>query len=122
MAFGMKEGVVVFEDLSTACAERQKAWGGASEIDMSFRGLELGGEVGELQNLLKKLIRLRSSITGTKETEQELLDAIRDELADVVICTQLVAGDLDIDIEKEVPKKFNKTSLKHGIPIMMKED
>ena len=108
-------------DLRASSEARQQHWGGADQIDISFRAIELGGEVGELLNLIKKLIRLRKSITGTKETEEDLLKAIAEELADVVISADLLAGDLGISLDTEVPKKFDKTSVKNNIPSYFRE-
>lgn len=101
--------------LRQANIKRQEEWPGSDQIDLSFRGLELAGETGELCNLLKKLVRLENDIIGTKETEQELIAAIEDEIADVIIVLDLLALYLDIDIAKATINKFNKTSEKQNL-------
>ena len=80
-------------------------------FSLSFRGLELGGETGELLNELKKLERIRLGLAGGKCD----LQAIEEELADVMICVDLIAMDLDIELGPAIQKKFNKTSEKFGL-------
>lgn len=110
-------------DLSYSNRERQKVWGGSEEIDLSFRGMEIGGEVGELQNKMKKLVRHRKSITGNTDDvkDDELLHAIGEELADVVICASLIANDLGLDLSSYVPFKFDQTSDKNNVPFHFTE-
>jgi len=107
-------------DLRDANIRRQSKWPGAGAVDLSFRGLELGGEVGEALNKLKKLIRVRRGIRGQHTEERHTQDAelrrtIALELADVVICADLVAMELDIDLDEAVPRKFDITSHKVGV-------
>ena len=132
-----------FNDLAQANRDRQAQWGGGSNIDLAFRGLELGGEAGEVlevveeianvtstaarsvmasgkaQNKLKKLVRILNGIQGTSEGKHELLQDLSDELADMVICASLLANDLDIDLGEAVANKFNKTSKKVGIKVYL---
>jgi len=75
------------------------------------RGNELAGEVGELCNELKKLLRWQK---GGKHPGDDYQQRIREELADVIICADLLAAQLEIDIEPAVRFKFNKTSDKIG--------
>ena len=98
--------------------DRQAAWPGAQTIDIAFRGLELAGETGELCNKLKKLTRIHQGIAGTNPSERAaLMQDIREELADVVICVDLIAMDLDINLADAVPEKFNATSDKVGLDV-----
>ena len=104
--------------------ERQEAWPGAEEVegDLAFRGLELAGETGELCNVLKKIERIRRGVAGTKPEELPgLLAHVKEELGDVVICVDLIAMELGISMEEAVPEKFNKTSVKYGIPVKFPE-
>ena len=98
------------EKLRKASQERQKEWGKGQEFSLSFRGVELGGEAGEVLNEIKKIERHRMGIAGGKET----LDDLKDEIGDVIICLDLIAGDLGIDLFECAKNKFNKTSEKHG--------
>ena len=101
-------------DLRTANAARQIEWCAGHETqkdDLSFRAMELGGEVGEALNVAKKLVRERNGWRGSRATVQDL----GDELADVIICTDLVALAEGIDLQAAVARKFNATSDKIGL-------
>jgi NTP pyrophosphatase (non-canonical NTP hydrolase) len=82
---------------------------------LSFRGVELAGEAGEACNLIKKLERERMGKVGTRATIEELAE----ELADVVICADLIAMDQGIDLEAAIREKFNKTSEKYNLKTKM---
>ncbi len=100
-----------FEELREANSRRHQEWAGSTPISLSFRGLELGGEAGEVLNEVKKLERGRMGIAGGKTD----LDGLKEELADVMICVDLIAMDLGIDLSEAVEKKFNRTSEKFGL-------
>lgn len=103
-----------FEQLRNANIARNAIWSPDGE-DLTYRGLELGGEVGEAQNVIKKLERERKGRRGSRATVQDLAD----ELADVIICADLVAMEKGIDLWAAVVVKFNATSAKNELPIMM---
>lgn len=109
--------VVVFEKLRNANAARQKEWDREGKITLEYRGNELAGEVGEACNVIKKLARERLGIRGSRATREQLAD----ELADVMICADLVALDQEIDLEAAVARKFNKTSEANGLSIRLSE-
>lgn len=98
-------------DLRDANQRRHVEWAHGGEVSLSFRGLELGGETGELLNELKKLERIRLGLAGGKSD----LKAIEEELADVIICVDLIAMDLGIELGPAIRAKFNKTSEKFGL-------
>lgn len=85
---------------------RHNEWPGSEKITPSFRGLELGGEAGEALNKVKKLERERLGIKGSRAS----LDELGEELADVIICADLIAMDYGIDLELAIARKFNQTS------------
>lgn len=95
-----------FETLSAANKERQAEWDSGNKTDLSYRGNELAGETGEACNVIKKLERERLGIRGSRATKEQLAE----ELADVVICTSLIANSTGIDLWEAVKAKFNKTS------------
>ena len=95
-----------FERLRAANAARQKEWDPDGVIDLAFRGLELVGEVGEACSKAKKIERERRGIRGSRATASELAE----ELADIVICVDLIAMEFDIDLERAIRAKFNATS------------
>ncbi|OLP56789.1 hypothetical protein BJF92_12005 [Rhizobium rhizosphaerae] len=78
---------------------------------MSFRAIELAGEAGEALNVVKKLERERQGWAGSRAT----LEQLAEELADVVICADLLALAAGIDLAVAVPRKFNATSEKVGL-------
>jgi NTP pyrophosphatase (non-canonical NTP hydrolase) len=101
--------------LRAANVARQKEWACGAEIPLSFRGVELAGEVGEACNIIKKIERERIGIRGSHGSVGDLAD----ELADVVICADLVALDCGIDLETAIRRKFNWTSEKVGLATRM---
>jgi len=104
--------IVTYRTLREANRERQKQWDTGNQIDLSYRGNELAGEVGEACNLIKKLERERLGIRGSRASVGELAK----ELADVVICVDLIAMMMGIDLDEAVMLKFNETSEKVELP------
>lgn len=100
-----------FQVLKDANLVRQKEWDKEGVISLSYRGNELAGEVGEACNIIKKLERESLGIRGTTATA---LDAAK-ELADIVICVDLIASALNIDLWEAIRSKFNETSEKYGL-------
>jgi NTP pyrophosphatase (non-canonical NTP hydrolase) len=100
-----------FTTLRGANAARNREWDVDGKITLAFRGNELAGEVGEACNIIKKLERERIGLVGTRATAQQLAY----ELADVVICADLIAMDAGIDLDAAVREKFNATSKKVGL-------
>lgn len=72
----------------------------------------VAGEVGELCNLTKKILR-------GDFTVEEYHDALADEMADILIYLDIVALQANINLSKAVIRKFNRVSDKQGIPIHM---
>lgn len=104
-------GDLSFRDLHDASRRRQKEWHGDHQPDLSFRAMELGGEVGEALNVCKKLVRKRMGAPGSQATTADLAE----ELADIIICCELLADQEGIDLGPAVISKFNKTSEKVGL-------
>jgi NTP pyrophosphatase (non-canonical NTP hydrolase) len=100
-----------YGSLRAANAARQREWDGDNQITLAYRGNELAGEAGEVCNVIKKLERERIGIRGSRDTTEHLAE----ELADVVICADLIAMDKGIDLERAVADKFNATSEKVGL-------
>lgn len=107
--------MITFDQLRAASVERGKVWAGSSEIPASFRVVELCGEVGELANAFKKLERFRLGLVGGVSDPSNLIE----EIGDVVICADLLAQHLGIDLGKAVRDKFNATSRKHGFEVRL---
>jgi NTP pyrophosphatase (non-canonical NTP hydrolase) len=100
-----------YPTLRQANEERQTEWDAGNQLSLTYRGNELAGEVGEACNVIKKLERERLGIKGSRDTVEHLAE----ELADVVICTDLIAMHMGIDLQKAVRDKFNATSIKVGL-------
>lgn len=99
-------------ELRMANIDRDIEWTGfAPALPLSFRGNELAGEVGEACNVIKKLERTRLGLKGSTDTVEHLAE----ELADVVICVDLIAMQTGINLSRAVRDKFNATSEKVGL-------
>lgn len=101
--------------LRKANADRQKLWDPEKLATPLFRATELGGEAGEALNEVKKLEREKMGFRGSRTTVEKLAD----ELADVIICADLVAAEYGIDLAEAVKRKFNETSDKVGFDIKL---
>lgn len=101
----------IYVKLRDANIARQNEWDSDNRITLAYRGNELAGEVGEACNVIKKLERERLGIRGSRDTVQHLAE----ELADVVICADLIAMAEGIDLDAAVANKFNATSEKVGL-------
>lgn len=102
---------LTFDLLRTVNAMRQREWDKEGGIDLAYRGNELAGEVGELCNIIKKLERERRGIRGSRATREQAAD----ELADVIICSDLIGMQLEVDLSEALVRKFNATSEKYGL-------
>jgi NTP pyrophosphatase (non-canonical NTP hydrolase) len=107
--------MITFKDLEEANKTRIEEWPGHEKSDLEFRTIELAGEAGEVANAVKKYLRAQRGIHGNTNTVED----IADELGDVVICCQLIAEYLLIDLGEAVKNKFNKTSRKYGLETEM---
>lgn len=102
-------------ELRKANVTRQAEWDPDDQITLSYRGNEMAGEVGEACNVIKKLERERMGIRGSRDTVAHLAE----ELADVIICADLIAAAAGIDLDHAVRAKFNATSEKMGLKTKM---
>lgn len=71
-------------------------------------GCAIGGEAGELQNVLKKIRRAELGLAGSRVLRPKR-DAAN-EMADVIIYIDLLAARMGIDLEAAIADKFNETS------------
>lgn len=106
-----------FDTLRKANHTRQLEWDPSDAITLSYRGNELAGEVGEACNVIKKLDRERLGIRGTRSTKE----ALAEELADAVICLDLIAMHEGINLGEATKNKFNATSTKYGLKTLIGE-
>jgi NTP pyrophosphatase (non-canonical NTP hydrolase) len=101
----------MLSQLRQANADRQREWDPTDAITLTYRGNELAGEVGEACNVIKKIERERLGLRGSRVTAEQLAE----ELADVIICADLIAMDMGINLTEAVARKFNATSDKYGL-------
>jgi NTP pyrophosphatase (non-canonical NTP hydrolase) len=109
---------MIYHTLRSANVARNAEWPGANRIDGSFRGNELAGETGEACNIIKKLERERLDIPGSRVS----LDRLAEELADVMICVDLVGMHYGIDLRSAIARKFNATSAERGLDTALSEE
>ena len=102
---------LAMHELRAANKARHLEWWNGRPMSLAFRGVELAGETGEACNIIKKLEREGAGAVGTRATMQSLAQ----ELADVVICADLIAMDAGIDLALAVRDKFNATSEKYDL-------
>lgn len=100
-----------FDELRESNIARQKEWDPNSKLDLAYRGNELAGETGEACNVIKKIVRQRNGMLGSRDTVEHLAE----ELADVIICTDLIAMSEGIHLWDAVRSKFNASSEKLGL-------
>jgi hypothetical protein len=96
------------DELRNASCARQAEWDPGTQTTLLYRAVELGGEAGEALNIIKKLERELLGIRGARSS----LEALFEELADIVICADLVAqrADPTRSLADAIRRKFNKTS------------
>lgn len=103
-------------ELRAANQARDAEWvSPGAKLSLSFRGNELAGEIGEACNVIKKLERERLGLVGSRAT----IDDLAEELSDGVICIDLIAMDLGIDLGRAIASKFNATSQKRGLATIL---
>lgn len=101
--------------LRLANINRDKEWNPDKKLTPLFRATELGGEVGEALNIVKKLEREKLGIKGSRTTKRELAS----ELADILICVDLLAMEYGIDLSQSLRITFNATSEKQNLSVML---
>lgn len=110
--------MTTFNNLRDANIARQAEWDTNDRITLTYRGYELAGECGEACNVIKKIERERLGIRGSRATPEQLAE----ELADIVICADLVAMGEGIDLQAAIARKFNATSEKVGLATRLKPE
>lgn len=107
---------LTFEKLRDANVRRQAIWqSGGQPFTALYFSNALGGEAGEVQNVIKKLERERMGHRGSRATREDLAD----ELADVIVYADLLAEVCGIDLGQAVIDKFNATSEKLNLEVKL---
>lgn len=84
--------------------------GARDAVDVLFASTELGEECGEVQGAIKKLVREERGWRGSRVT----VDDLADEIGDVIIVIDRIAGAYGINLAAAIANKFNKTSAANG--------
>lgn len=111
-----------FADLRVANVKRcEAAFHKVNEWSPTDWATAMAGECGEACNFVKKLRRLDGAdrALDSPESRAELRICIADELADLVIYTDLLAARLKLDLGLAVKAKFNAVSLKKKVKITL---
>lgn len=97
--------------LNDVIKESKKTWSHfdlnkaeSSDLEMLYVSLALGGEVGELQNKIKKYFRRKYLTTGHSTGDE--ISMVGEELADVIYYVGRLAEVLKLDIDKEFSEKM----------------
>jgi NTP pyrophosphatase (non-canonical NTP hydrolase) len=110
--------------INRARCERWHA--GGEEWTAADWGVALGGEAGELLNVIKKVRRHETGVVNdlTYNTPPlpEVLAAVKDEIADVFLYLDLVANHFDLELEECIFPKFNRVSKAQGFPERLGND
>lgn len=106
-------GETFLSQLRRVNTDRYQAWvGDGQDAGILFDAAELGGEVGELLNAVKKLEREDRGWRGSRAAPGDFAD----ECADVLICLDKLARRKGVDLAAATVAKFNATSEKVGLP------
>lgn len=76
--------------------------------------IELCGEAGEVASATKKYMRTLEGWKVANITKEELIEKLKDELADVKVCLDMIANYYNLDLEILVRDKLTKTIKKFG--------
>ena len=112
-------GDLTFRKVRETNVKRCNRWHpeGINSWSLSDWGVALGGEVGEIQDVIKKLNRVRDGLVGNRGlTKEDLLVEFKKEIADSFLYLDLLAAAGGVDLEEAVVEKFNEVSDRVGFP------
>ena len=114
----MEDGLTL-KKLQKASTERCGRWHDLHEWSLSDWAVAMAGECGETCNVVKKLNRDEGDIRGNRESRDELMHRLGEEIADTVLYAVLLAERAGINLEREIIVKFNEVSDRHGFDIFI---
>lgn len=94
-------------DLVKTATEDSERWFPDTASQLDFMALALAGEVGEVANIIKKVMR------GTDDFDK-VLDDLEEEVTDVFIYLMCLAGVLGMDLEAAYAAKRAKNEERFG--------
>lgn len=80
----------------------------------------VAGEVGEACNVTKKILRLDHNIGMGDKPREDLINELKDEIADVFAYLDLLATVAGINLGEAIIRKFNRVSAEKGVDIFYK--
>lgn len=95
------------QELIDQATEDSERWFPEVAHDLAFMSLAICGETGEMANLVKKIVR------GSTDY-QDSLPAIKSELVDVFVYLLMIAGVLNLDLEKAYEEKRTYNESRFG--------
>lgn len=115
-------GEEVFEQIARVSSERSKRWTATGTRDLSVleRAAEVAGEVGEVVNVAKKLLRHELGMVGNFKagdtTEADLKAHLEMEIGDGFITLFNLANKAGVDPWRGLQDAFNSKSAQLGFP------
>jgi NTP pyrophosphatase (non-canonical NTP hydrolase) len=101
--------------LAIANRMRNKLWDPNGVLDEAFHAVELAGETGELCNIIKKRLRERLGLKGSRASTGQLIG----EIGDVLIVLSLLANACNVDLTVAAREAFNKKSIEMNFDIFI---
>lgn len=117
--FSLFRDILNFRYVSQINKERALEWhkGGLEEWSPAEWGNAAAGEMGELCNVLKKMLRISTDIQQANgKSFQQLRQMAAQEIGDTFLYLDLVAQRLDLNIETCIRDTFNRVSDREGFP------
>ncbi|HYD90916.1 MAG TPA: hypothetical protein VEA37_05430 [Flavobacterium sp.] len=113
-------------DLVEKCDERSTIlYKLGPDTPISYWGMAMMGEGGELCNLLAKLERAKlggADGGNSLKTEDITKEKLAEEMGGLVIYLAILSKRIGISLEDAIIKTFNDKSLKMGYPIMLEKN
>lgn len=111
---------MIFMDINDLVKESAKTWKHAKganytdqDVEILYVSNALGGEMGELQNKVKKYIRQKYWTTAHSTGSEK--ESINEEVADILFYVARLSELLSIDMEKEFKKKMEENVKRYGL-------
>jgi NTP pyrophosphatase (non-canonical NTP hydrolase) len=110
-----------FDALTEANRARVERWHPGFPFQSDWIGVDwsnaMCGEAGEAANIVKKIRRYDAGLRAVGDPAKAVLvEALAEELADVICYLDLLAQYYEIDLPLAVVDKFNRVSEKQGFP------
>lgn len=115
----MNDEKATFKYVSDINKARALVWhtGGLEEWSPAEWGNAAAGEMGELCNVLKKLLRIEHGVQQANNmTREKLLKEAAKEIGDTYLYLNLIALRLDLNIFECIRDTFNRVSVREGFP------